>query len=58
MYAVFARLILTKTRYIETQNCYEQLYSSASDRENKQKTIYTKQQNNFDMQHYQAVTCV
>jgi len=36
MYAVFARLILTKTRYIETQNCYEQLYSSASDRENKQ----------------------
>ena len=34
---------------------FEQLYSSASDREkNEQKTIYNKHQNTIDMQDYQA----
>jgi len=38
---------------------FEQLYSSASDREkNKQKTIYNKRQNTIDMQDQQAVSCV
>jgi len=38
---------------------FEQLYSSASDREkNKQKTRYNKRQNTIDMQDQQAVSCV
>jgi len=44
---------------------FEQLYSSASDREKKTKkpkktknTTYNKHQNTIDMQDYQAVTCV
>jgi len=41
---------------------FEQLYSSASDREKKtkknKKTTYNKHQNTIDMQDYQAVTCM
>ena len=42
------------------QKHYEQLYSSASDREKKQtkKTMYNKHRNTIDMEDYQAVTCV
>jgi len=41
------------------KNAFDQLYSSASDREEKPaKTAYNEHQNTIDMQDYQAVTCV
>jgi len=34
------------------------IHQRVIEKENKQKTIYSKHQNTTDMQDYQAVTCV
>jgi len=44
-----------KVSLTNIESYFEQLYSSASDREKrKQKAVYNKHQNTVDMQDYQA----